>query len=59
MIAHFFRWMYPKNVNLMKTLFKICRHYLESNKLWYWPKKIGALKKKKIVWSSDLQWTMM
>ena len=32
------------------------QHYLESNELWYWPKKIGALKKKKIVWSSDLQW---
>jgi predicted GIY-YIG superfamily endonuclease len=25
MIAHFFLWTYPKNVNLMKTRFKICK----------------------------------
>jgi hypothetical protein len=54
MIAHFFLWAYPKNANLTKTRFKICRRYLEGNELWYWPTKIGALKATKIVWSQDL-----
>jgi hypothetical protein len=54
MLAHFHLWSYPKNVNLMKTRFKICKRYLEGKELWYWPTKIGALKDKKIVWSSDL-----
>ena len=31
----FLSWMYPKNINLMKMQFKICRNYLESNELWY------------------------
>ena len=55
MLAHFHLWSYPKNVNLMKTRFNICMRYLEGKELWYWPKKIGALKNKKIVWSSDLR----
>ena len=54
MIAHFFLWMYPKNIKLVKSPFKICLHYLQSDDLWYWPKKIHALKAKKIVWSADL-----
>jgi len=55
MLAHFHLWCYPKNINLMKTRFHICRRYLEGKELWHWPKKIGALKYKKIVWSPDLQ----
>jgi hypothetical protein len=54
MIAHFFLWTYPKNVNLMKTQFKICKRHLEGKELWHWPRKIGALKGLKIVWSPDL-----
>jgi hypothetical protein len=55
MLAHFHLWLYPKNVNLlMKTRLKICKRYLEGKELWYWPTKIGTLKDKKIVWSSDL-----
>jgi hypothetical protein len=54
MIAHFFLWTYPKNVNLMKTRFKICKWDLEGKELWHWPRKIGALKGLKIVWSPDL-----
>jgi hypothetical protein len=54
MLSHFYLWSYPKNVNLMKTRFKICKRYLEGKELWYWPTKIGALKDKKIVWSCDL-----
>ena len=54
MIAHFFLWMYPKNVKLVRSWFNICLHYLQGSKLWCWSKKIAALKEKKIVWSSDL-----
>ena len=55
MIGHFFLWAHPKNIKLMKSRFDICERYLQGKELWYWPKKIRALKKKKIVWSSDLQ----
>ncbi len=54
MIAHFFLWTYPKNARLTKTRFKICMRYLEGKELWYWPKKIRALKGIKIIWSPDL-----
>ena len=54
MIAHFFLWTYPKNVKLVKRPFKICLRYLQSDDLWYWPKKIHTLKAKKIVWPADL-----
>jgi hypothetical protein len=46
MLAHFHLWSYPKNVNLMSTWFKICKHYLEGKELWYRPLKIGGLKDK-------------
>ena len=54
MIAHFFLWMYPKNVKLVRSRFNICLHYLQGSKLWCWSKTIAALKEKKIVCSSDL-----
>ena len=50
----FLSWTYPKNVKLVKSQFKICLRYLQSDDLWYWPKKIHALKEKKIVWPADL-----
>ena len=55
MIAHFFCWSYPRNVQLISSRFKICLRYLGGKELWYWPKKIAALKKKVIVWPKSLK----
>jgi hypothetical protein len=33
MIALFFLWTYPKNINLMTTRFDICKRYLEGKEL--------------------------
>jgi hypothetical protein len=31
-----------------------CEHYLQGNELWYWPKKIAALKESKILFNECL-----
>ena len=56
MTAHYFLWTYPKNVELMVSQFglRVCERYLQGNELWYWPKKIAALKESKIIWHSRL-----
>lgn len=54
MIAHFCLWTYPKNIILIRSRFGICLRFLQGSELWRWPNKIGALKEKVIVWSSDL-----
>jgi hypothetical protein len=54
MISHYYLWTYTKNCNLLMTRFNTCKSYVEGQELWFWPKKIGALKKIKIVWSEDL-----
>ena len=56
MLAHYFLWTYPKNVELMVSQFgfEVCERYMQGGELWYWPKKIAAMKKEKIVWRSPL-----
>ena len=54
MIAHYYLWMYPKNVKNLKRRFNICLRYLQGSELWYWKRKIAALIKKVVVWSPEL-----
>jgi hypothetical protein len=56
MIVHYFLWTYPKNVELMVLQFGLlfCECYLQGNELWYWPKKIAALKESKILFNEHI-----
>jgi hypothetical protein len=56
MITHYFFWTYPKNVELVVLQFGLlfCKHYLQGNELWYWPKKIAALKESKILFNEHI-----
>jgi hypothetical protein len=50
MMAHYFLWEYPKNMDLMGSRFDVCKRSLQGVDLWRWPRKIAALKAIKIVW---------
>jgi hypothetical protein len=52
MMGMFFLWTYPKNMVLMTSRFKVALRSLQGAELWYWLKKIQALKGLKIGWAS-------
>jgi hypothetical protein len=52
MLGMFFLWTYPKNMRLMTSRFHVALRSLQGAELWYWPKKIQALKGLKIGWAS-------
>jgi hypothetical protein len=54
LIAHFFLWVYPRNMNLVSSRFKVCVRYLEGEFLWRWPRRIQSLNAKKIIWPDRL-----
>jgi hypothetical protein len=51
MVGMFFLWTYPKNMQLMTSRFHVALRSLQGSELWYWPKKIQALKGLKIGWA--------
>jgi hypothetical protein len=52
MIGMFFLWTYPKSMQLMTSRFHAALRSLQGEELWYWPKKVQALKGLKIGWAS-------
>jgi hypothetical protein len=52
MVGMFFLWTYPKNMQLMTSRFHVALRSLQGAGLWYWPRKIQALKGLKIGWET-------
>jgi hypothetical protein len=54
MAAHFFLWTKPKNAELMALRFHLYTREVSGEALWWWIKRIGALKGKTIIWHKGL-----
>jgi len=50
MIAHNFLWEYHKNAQCLATRFHMCERLARGEPVWFWVRKIAALKDKKIKW---------
>jgi len=50
MIAHNFLWEYHKNAQCLAARFHMCERLARGEPVWFWVRKIAALKVKKIVW---------
>lgn len=50
MIAHNFLWEYHKNAQCLAARFHMCERLARGEPVWFWVRKIAALKEKKIVW---------
>jgi hypothetical protein len=59
MMAMYFLWAYPKNMRLMTSRFHVAIRSLQGAELWYWPKKIQALKVSKIGGPQKVNWPMV
>jgi len=49
-IAHNFLWEHHKNAQCLATRFNMCERLARGEPVWFWVRKIAALKDKKIVW---------
>jgi len=50
MIAQNWLWDYPRNAEVFGSRFHQCERNSRGSRLWYWIKKIAALRPEKIVW---------
>ena len=53
MIAHNFLWEYHKNAQCLATRFSMCERLARGEPVWFWVRKIAALKEKVIVWPAQ------
>ena len=54
LIATHFLWAYLKNRKIFASTFKISTRSVEGENLWHWVRIVGALKKYKIVWPTEI-----
>ena len=50
LMAIYFLWVYPKNAELLASVFNVCASYCQGKRLWRWIEKIQAMKTIKITW---------